>query len=402
MLVLLIVAGWAGGTYLVDRYRQTRVSPWRDPRAVLKWSDIDPILALRGLGDASSQTVFRAALERGEIETAYATLVYAIDLKPDQRCGSLLLLASHKAQGSRRAIQRSCYKMAGSVATVALDMSDLTRATVLLEAGRGLGQLGASADALFYLDQAYAVARYSDRMTQAHRRTLLDELIPLYRALGRKPETWRALIDQALTPTLSIEEGKSIAVQLERPQLLYLSDAVIRATASRQRMLHQVLLMAAQGKDSISEYQLDDLASVLRYEDQVRQQSYAMTAPSGQGMELARDRVAWMVLKSRIAHKGFGLRIVSEWEEQVDEIDAELSVAQDALYAQYAAVKGAEAERSVLSLQLEHGLLSFYPGWPQAEWAARLERLEPQRTLRVTARAEKQNIYFFLVGEPKP
>jgi hypothetical protein len=366
---------------------------------VLKREDIDPILALRELEGTRSRAVFRAALEEGEIETAYAALVYAIDLDPEERCGYLLLLAHDETQDARRSIRYACYRIAASVATVAPDLSDLTRAITLLEAGRGLKELGFSADALFYLDQAYAVARYSNRMTQTHRRTLLDGLIPLYRELGRRPETWQALADQVLTPTSSIGEGRPVFAELERPQLLYLSGAVIQATAARERMAQEVLRAAARGDGSITRSQLDDLASVLRHEDRVRRGSYEVASDQGHSVDLARDQAAWMALKSRVAHQGFGLSIVPEWEEQAAEIDAEWRAAQDTLYTQYARTEG-DGAYHVLLLQLEHGLLGFYPDWPQAEWSDRLARLEPERTLRVVSRTQNQNTYFLLVGEP--
>jgi hypothetical protein len=399
-LILLIVLGWLGGTYLTKRYRRVRVSIWRDPKTVFRWSSVDPVLALRGLEGNNPQVVFRAALERGEVETAYATLAYAVDLDSEARSSLLLLLAQDKASDTQQAIRHSCYKMAASVATVASDMSDLTRATRLLAAGRGLKGLGDSADALFYLDQVYAVIRYSERMTQAHRQALLDELDPLYRELGRRPETWQSVVDQVLTPALPTVEAAPAVPRLERPGFLYHSDTVMQATASRQRMVQEVLQATAPGKDSLSKYQLDDLASVLQHEEQVRQQSYTENAEPGQRLGVARDRVAWMVLKYRIAQKGFGVSIVPEWEKQVDKIEAELSAAQKMLYAQYRSNGGSGIEQAVLLLQLEHGMLGFYPDWPQVDWAMQLERLQPRQKLRVGAEIQNQNVHFFLMGEP--
>jgi hypothetical protein len=182
---------------------------------------------------------------------------------------------------------------------------------------------------------------------------------------------------------------------------VHLSDAVIQATAARQRMLQQILTALARDPGgALAAYQLEDLAAVLQHEDHVRQVSYR--AEEAGGIALARDRVAWSVLKSRIAHKGFGASIVPEWEEQRDEIDRELRAALDVLYAEYRALGGEDVQRAVLFLQLEHGLLGFYPDWPQTEWAAQLSRLEPQRALYIASWAEDRGVHFYLAGrEPE-
>ena len=397
MLVLLLVAGWLVGTHLVRRYRQISLTAWRDPKMVLDWDDIDPSLALPVLAGDSSQAAFRSALDRGDIETAYAALVYAIDLEPVTRCGLLLLLAESKTPDVRRSVRVLCFKMAGWVAVVAPGMPDWARATTLLAVGRGLSRLDASSEALFHLDQAYAIARYSEHLTQAHRRMMLDELVPLYQVLGRGPEAWQPLANQLLTPAVPTGKSARALGEPERPQMLHPSDAMKQAAASRQRMAQTVLRAVAAGSSEISQHQVDDLASVLQHEEQIRQQSYASLVDQGRQIDLARDRVAWAVLKSRVAHKGFGLSILPQWEEQVAEIDAELRAAQDVLYK---AIGETSAQRTVLLLQIEHGLLGFYPDWPQAEWAAQLARLKPEQPLHLTARIERQKVFFYLVGEP--
>jgi hypothetical protein len=381
---------------------------------VLSWAQIDPRLALSELGSSSPQAVFWTALDDGNVETAYASLVYAINVKPEERCGLLLALARSEVTQDRPSYRAACYDAAASVATVAVDMSDLSRATTLLEAGRGMAELGADAKALFYLDQAYATARYSDQMGAVHRRSVLDELIPLYRQMGRRPESWQALLEQVQSPASASGEQRFGPVQVERPELLYSSVPLLEAAAARQRMVAKVLQTAEQGTGTIEQVQRDDLAAALRHEDQIRQG--AQTARQDQELSqqelvsLARDDVAWKWLQSRVAHRGYGVSIVPEWEERVSEIDAELGAACDAFYErlvailqdQYETAEDPTVQRAVLLLQLEHGLLGFYPDWPRREWAAHLEHLEPKPALRVVSRTEDKDVRFFLTGGPVP
>jgi len=390
--VLVIVTGWL----VINHFGEAdRLVAWQDPKRVLEWKAISPTLALQALEGSSSQTVFVKAISQNDVQTAYATLVYAIELGPEKKSGLLLWLAQSQATENAHSIQAirfSCYHMAASIATVAFDMADLTKANTLLQAGRGMADLGAPAQALFYLDQVYAIARHSRQLTHTHRRILLDELIPLYQRLGRQPETWQELVEQTtilVSPDLySFPRHTQL---LERPQLIYSNQAAIQAAAARQRMTEHIRHELGSTAQKTASHQMESLAIVLTHEDQVHQQSYE--AWQGRQVDLFRDRAAWMTIKSRIAHRGFGVSIVPEWEERADDIDAELVTALQAL-VQY---QQAELPRAAFLLQLEYGLLGYYAGWPQVEWADEVVRW-PHAELYIAVRRENNNVFFFLDG----
>jgi hypothetical protein len=106
-----------------------------------------------------------------------------------------------------------------------------------------------------------------------------------------------------------------------------------------------------------------------------------------------RDRAAWMAIKSRIAHRGFGVSIVPEWEERVNDLDAELTAALQAL-VQY---QETQLPQAAFLLQIEYGLLGYYPGGSQAEWADEVVRW-PHAELYIAVRRENNNVFFFLDG----
>ena len=394
-MLTLYVGGWLTSAYL--RYRRSALSPWRDPKTVLDWSKIDPHLALRELEGDLPRDIFWIALEARDITTAYATLTYAVDLDPQERYGLWLVLAQRARGSAHRAMRRICYSTAAAVVTLAPELSDLTRAQTLLTAAQGMADLGATMDALFYLDQVYAVVHHGDRLTRAHRRAIMDQSLALHQALGRELGEWHALVDREPGSVLLGQPSSSRSVK--RPGFMHLSDRVIQATVTRQWMVQQVLQTTGANRGAFSRDQLDDLASVLLNEDTVRQQSYAALGPEHQ-IDLARDQVAWMILKSRVAHKGFGLGIVPEWEQQVTEIDARLRFAQDTFYTQYQELLGLDQERTILLAKVEQGLLGFYPDWPRKEWASQLVSLVPTRTLYVTGDIQDQNVRFSLAGLP--
>ena len=392
--VLIVVISWLAGQYFTNQYRATSVEPWHNPKTEIEWRKISPELSLRTLEGAGSQVVFDQAMTAQDLDTAYATLVYAVELAPEQRAGMLLRLAQSETARDRSfaPIREACYEMVAVVATVSPDLSDWSRAMLLMPAGRGVADLGAPAQAIFYLDQVYAIVRYSAQLTEAHRQMLLDELAPLYIELGLSSAEWQTRQTQARTVVPS-GGAAEVSVQLERPQLFYSTDPVIQAAAARQQMAKHLRESVVLSQGEILPYQTAGLASVLEHEDRVRQQSYE--AWQGREIDRVRDRVAWLTVKSRIAHKGFGLSIVPEWEQQRDDIDAALRMALDELLAHYQELASA---RVVLLTQLEYGLLGYEVSGSQQEWAAQLDHIIQPR-LHVAAQTRGKDVFFFLGGD---
>jgi len=371
------------------------IPPWRDPKAALRWDEIDPIVSLKQLTGMSTRGVFWTALDRRDAPTAYAALVYDIGLEPEERCSLALALAQNEAATAHPDIQRGCYEIAANVAVAASDLSDLTRARTLLMAARGAAALGRDAQALSYLDQVDVVVRHSDQLALAHRQQLVDELIPLAHRLGCPREDWADLEQQVLAAPGASPRGQPATARVSRPQMPLSSGPVLQAVALRQQMARRVLEGALAQGPVLAQVERDDLTWALQMEDRAR-----ASHPGGDNaVAAAQERATWAVLKWRVAHGGYGISLVPEWEARRTEIDAELAAALDALYDALQDRRDTSGQEIAL-LRIEHGLLGFYPGWPQAEWAAQLDRLDPLKSVYVTTRMERGHAFFVLAGKP--
>ena len=183
-VVLLALAGLALlGAYFFLSRQPAAESGWVDPVAAAKNEAVAPDLAVLTLAGEPDDRIIRAALDAGEVETAYATLANSVLLPDNLRSGSWLLLAS-QYQPSDPARAAVGYQAALDLAALGPALSDSARADLSLQAARGYAALGKMQIARLALAQAENVARYSLVLLPAQRRALLGQVIEAYQALG--------------------------------------------------------------------------------------------------------------------------------------------------------------------------------------------------------------------------
>ena len=121
------------------------------------------------------------------------------------------------------------------------------------------------------------------------------------------------------------------------------------------------------------------MAGALKAEDAAKldlynQQLEATTQP-GRRSQIHQLLVRWLLLKSRIAQKGFGLSVVPEWESQASDIQASLSRAYEELAFDYEdwsaslpdADQTAPSSYAALRSIALSGRLGQYPNYPSGQ-----------------------------------
>ena len=402
-LFLILVSGFlifvlagivAFGAYFFTSRREVSLPAWSDPIAYAETEKVVPALALLPLAGVPSSEAFSQALEAGEIESAYAILVFSLDLSERERMGSFLLLARRYVEAKNATKAKLCYRQASGIATLSPVLSDFTRADAYLQVGRGLASLREQGEAKINYDQAYTIALYSPYLKKAHQKSILDKLVPAYESIGEPQRAEQALNQSA---ALDLEASDSTApgsAGQEREFLLgrpnepnSMPQEVAEAGAARRKAARDLsdylLSTLKQPPDNLTA----NLAQALRTEDELRLSFYnAETAEPPMLLEkvaIAWHKVRWLTIKYQVAWGGYGFILVPEWEAQVAEIQSELSKAYEDLYAlhgeQVIALPEADAiDRAwveVLRQEIEVGRLGLYPNYPEEQLTAKLKEV---------------------------
>ncbi len=319
VLLALVGAALLGAYLYLSRQSQPEVG-WVNPVESVRGEAVAPDLAALTLAGETDERVFRAALDAGEKETAYATLAYSLLMPDNVRGGHWLLLGPYSQEGMpERATV--CYQVALDLAALSPALSDSARADLSLQAARGYSRLGESQAARLALAQVENIARYGLELLPAQRRAVLAQLADAYRALG----------DGAAAASLRREPdaiGPGVAVE-PRPLLLptlrgsvVLPAEVTAAIVARQAAAAEL----AAGWFSADEDRRAELArqlgDALREEDRVRAGFYATAEdlPTADRLALLHDQVTWLTVKYRVARGDLGTSLVPEWEGQVLEV----------------------------------------------------------------------------------
>ncbi|MGQ9841000.1 MAG: hypothetical protein ACUVR4_10885 [Anaerolineae bacterium] len=326
---LLTVIGLVllGLYFFTSRQLTPPVAGWRDPISLVTPEAVAADLAVLTLAGEGDDRVIRAALEAGEVETAYATLAYSVLLPDSARSGHWLLLAGdYRARDAGRAAV--CYQAALDLASLGPSLSDLARADVSLQVARGYGDLQQRWVAPLALAQAENIARYSLTLLPAQRRSLLLQVISAYEALGE------AQLAGALRSRLDLYAAGAGMSGVLPSQLLpslrgavVLPQAVTAALAQRQaaaaNLAGRWFSVAPAARASLA----DALGQALRNEDAARLEWYAGADALSMAdrLPLWHDQVAWLTVKYRVAGRGYGLSLVPEWEQERAELAAALA-----------------------------------------------------------------------------
>lgn len=327
-VVLLTLAGvglLAAYFYLSRQPAETIA--WVNPVAAVNAEAVAPDIAVLTLAGEPDDRVVRAALSAGEVETAYATLAYAL-LIPDSLRGGNWLLLARDAQSRDPERARICYQVALDLASLGPTLNDLARADISLQVAAGYARLDRAWIARLSLAQAENVARYSLTLLPAQRRNLLLQTAQHYRELGD------VQLAQAIEGRLEEYAAGPGVVVTASPSLLpalrgtvALPTPVMIALAARQQAAAGLAARWLSAGPSTRETLAQALAQALRNEDAARAAFYdtADSLALADRLALLHDRAVWLTIKARAARGGYGLALVSEWEADAAAIDAQLA-----------------------------------------------------------------------------
>ena len=327
----MIVLALAGVALLVAYFLLSRqpatVDRWTNPLAGVKTEAIAPDLAVLTLAGETDDRVIRAALDAGEIETAYATLVNSMLMTDNLRSGGWLLLA-RQFQEKDPARAAVAYQAALDLAALGPSIGDMGRADLSLQAARGFAALKKDKLARLALAQAENIARYSVSLLPAQRRALLGQVAEAYQALGdaAAASNIRERVDAYATgPGITVNAGKQVLPSLRGGVVL--PEAVVTAMTARQNaaadMAARWLSASGSGRDKLAE----TLSEALLAEDVARSEFYqtADNLSLVDRLALLHDKLAWLAVKYRVAQRGYGASLVPEWTTQSTDIATALS-----------------------------------------------------------------------------
>lgn len=423
--LIFVLAGLiAFGAYFFTSRREVSLSTWNDPIAQIETENVKPALALLPLAGVPSAEAFSQAQKASELESAYAILVFSLDLSERERVGSFLLLARHYAEAGNATKAKLCYRQASAIATLSPVLSDLTRADAYLQIGSGLASLREQGKAKLNYEQAYTIALYSPYLKKAHQKSILDKLASAYEAIGESQRAEQAL-NQSAALDLEVSDStesepadKDREFLLGRPNEPTMTEEVAEAEAARQEealnLSDYLLSTLKQPPDNL----MANMAQALRTEDEARL-SFYNTEPAEPPMLLEKvaiawHKVRWLTIKYQVASGGYGLSLMPEWEAQVAEIQSELSKAYEDLYAlhseQVIALPEADtidqAWVEVLRQEIEVGRLGLYPNYPEEQLTAKLKEATEKliaagqdRSLRVDILSQDNVNVFILTSD---
>jgi len=340
VVLLLIVAVAATMLYLLLRPQPTVTVGWRDPVAAATPDRVIPALALYPLAGALELDAIDRAIDVGELETAYALLVFGLDPSDAQRIGRLILMGERFAAAGQPDRAALCYQQVYDLAILSPDLSDAARADALLAVGKGWTALGQPAQALNAWDQVYILAIHSPYLQKAVRRDLLSALTVAYRDLGQadRSQLCRQQIDD-----LDREASRPAGSPDQWPELLAegepVSSAEVGAAEENRRQAAYALREATEGGRQPPPDLVDNLAQALLAEDGVKLAFYAQelegTSQPGRRLNVHRQMIRWLTLKYQVASRGLGLSVVPAWEADEAGIRSALSKAYEDLLFDY-------------------------------------------------------------------
>lgn len=409
---------------ILSKRRSADTSPlsasaeWVDPISQIDISRVSPATALLKLAGKDDITAINSALREGDVESAYSLVVLSPQLSDEERIGSLLLIGRRYAASGDLAEALEVYRQINMIAVLSPTLSDFARADALLQSGEQLIGMKLTNEAITTFNQARQIALQSVYLRPAHRKHILDRLIPAYTALGMGREAWEDL-EVGLAPggLGEIPEVEVVAPVLSELKFKdYANPDVQTAVVDRER---QATILAEYVRDrggKVSESLVDSLVTSLMVEDARRQGVYQADLLKASQLEdriaLMKNRVDWLTLKYAIALRVQGLSLVPAWEGQLGAIQSELAKARQDLYALYGdwivtlpdASKVDRAWLELFRLELEMGRLGLYPNYPEEQLIAKVKEATRKlmaegidQSMRVDTASEGEHPTFVLV-----
>lgn len=383
--LFVVVAVASGLAFLFLRQQQIANADWLEPISAVVPEDIVPDLALYPLAGAADLETLDAAIANGDLETAYASLVYNPDLQDEQRIGRLILLGRRFTDAGILEKADLSYQQIYGIAVLSPGLSDPTRADALLATGRGWAEVGRDSRAMNAYDQVYVIAVRSPYLHMAHRRDLLTMLETAYLELEatEQAEASRQRIielDQGTRPQQPLEAGESPDLPVGTEVV---SSPEVGVIEEARRQAAYNLLQVLDGRE-IPPGLVTELDLALRAEDAAKLALYRQeledTAQLSRRIGLHRQIIGWLTLKYRVAMQGFGISLVPEWEEQAADIQSALSKAYEDLYFDYEDLVTSLPDATLLGpgryqvrrQVVQAGRLGLYPNYPEDQMAGKL------------------------------
>ncbi len=400
-VILLVIAIGAVVAFLLLGQREVGEGSWQDPIAAIQPNEVAPDLALYPLAGALELETVDAAIENGELETAYAILVFSQDLSDAQRLGRLLRLGERFGEAERPERAALCFQQVYELAILHPRLPDPARADALLSGGRGWAAIGEEAQAVQAFDQVYTLAMESPYLQMANRRDLLVGLETAYADLGypERAEACRARIvelDQEARPQPPALPGEQPDLPLGTGTV---SSPEVGELENARREAAFALLEAYTGGAGAPAAELEALSQALLAEDAAKQALYTQeleaTSQPGRRIDVHWQMIRWLLLKVQVAAGGFGLPLVSAWEGALPSIQSDLSKAYEDLYFEYEDLVTALPQAGLIGpgryqvrrqVVLE-GRLGRYANYPAQQLADKLQ--EAARELIAAGSAER-------------
>ncbi len=358
--------------------------PATDALAGLQADQIPPQYALLELAGDPTAALARQAMDAGQVETAYAQIVFATDLTDSQRTGLLLILARRMRENNLPERAAQVYGLARTTAVLSPLLSPLERSQALIESADGLLTVGKTAAALDAADQARLVAAQTADLLPVQRNQIFRSLTPIYESAGATdrvqemgelqrsagptdpgvvlPGLWASL-SQPYVPA-------SITAETEQQNLVLLAQVEEERRNAAQILVERIRL--TEGLDI--EPEREALIRALFNEDRVRAEIFRLGRAAGPSLAeqhwLIQERRRWQAQKVRMALGGYGLRLAPEWSDNPTVLLQDLGNSTADLQAILAAQVNAQTDPlgaavlrhqtlAWLALQVESGL---YPG----------------------------------------
>jgi hypothetical protein len=267
--------------------------------------------------------------------------------------------------------------MAGTVAVLSPSIPDNVRADIFIQAGEGLLDLNEPALAKFHLDQAFFLASNSPYLQAVPRRIIFERLQKDYITLGER-ELARTSLNLSANPpplaSLSIE--KPI---LPNAQRIPLSTLAQEAEAKRWQRAQELAAILVDRGGKVSAEKTEALKQALIEEDRLKIPFYdaelATATRVSKKIDITVAKIEWLSIKYKVARQAYGISLVPEWEDQVEQIRADLTKTYESLFASYAdlivalpevaQIDKATAER--LRSEILAGELGRYPNYPEEQ-----------------------------------
>jgi len=379
-IILAVAAVVAVVVFLALQRDRPGSTAWQDPLTQVVPAAIVPQLALYPLAGASEIETIDAGIDNGDFATAYAGLVYSLDVSDRQRIGRLVALGANLAAAEDSGLASVVFQQVYDLAILSPNLNDRQRAEALWRSSRGWGNLGLSEQALLALDQAEVIAAQSPHLQTAQRRSILVLLEEAYRDLGESK-----LAAEAQSQIAGLDQSKIGEAALRRATPADLpsggepisSPEVGALEEARRQAAYAVIDSLSRGEPASEP--LSSLAEALKAEDAAKlslyNQQLEATTQAGRRSQVHQVLVRWLLLKSRIAQKGFGLSVVPEWESQASDIQASLSRAYEELAFDYEdwsaslpdADQTAPSSYAALRSIVLSGRLGQYPNYPSGQ-----------------------------------